>query len=97
MFFNTSHKPIDYCGLIKKGAKLVDVRSEKEFQNGSLPGAINIPVGDINTAYKQIDEQDTIIVYCVTGARSSSAKFALESMGFENVVDMGSFRNYNCD
>lgn len=85
------------CELLKKGAILVDVRSKNEFISGSLPNAINLPLSDITTTQTQFDKDDVIILYCVTGARSGSALGKLTSLGFDNVHDLGSFRNYNCD
>ena len=87
----------DACKLIANGAQLVDVRSSAEFSRGSLPDAINLPLQSIMSAKKVIDVDKDIILYCVTGARSSTAKNYLVQMGFEKVHDLGSFRNYNCE
>lgn len=83
--------------LIEKGAQLVDVRSSAEFQQGSLPGARNIPLEIFQGACNQIDREKPVILYCVTGRRSSMAKSFLESLGYSTVYNLGSFRNYyNC-
>lgn len=87
----------DTCRLLREGAQLVDVRSNSEFAQGALPNAINLPLQVITDAKNILDKDKAVILYCVTGARSSTAKRFLEQMGFENVNDLGSFRNYNCE
>jgi phage shock protein E len=87
----------DACKLLSNGAQLVDVRSSSEFARGALPDAINLPLQSIMSADKVISRDKAIVLYCVTGARSSTAKNYLVQMGFENVNDLGSFRNYNCE
>ncbi|BBB23425.1 phage shock protein E [Isorropodon fossajaponicum endosymbiont JTNG4] len=87
----------DACKLLADGAQLVDVRSSSEFAQGALPNAINLPLQSIMGADQIIDRDKAVILYCVTGARSSTAKNYLTQMGYENVNDLGSFKNYNCE
>lgn len=87
---------MDTCNLLKSGAKLVDVRSPSEFISGCLPNAVNLPLDGLDNAQQIINQDDTIILYCVTGARSGLAHSKLSSMGYSNVFDLGSFRNFNC-
>ena len=94
---NNSFSGDDACKLLKSGAVLVDVRSPAEYNNGCLPDAINLPLQQITNAPDIFDAGKDLILYCVTGARSSSAKNYLNQLGFENVYDLGSFRNYNCE
>jgi phage shock protein E len=86
----------DACKLLVNGAQLVDVRSTSEFAQGSLPNAINLPLQSIMNAKNILDADKAIVLYCVSGARSSTAKNYLTQMGFDNVNDLGSFKNYNC-
>lgn len=87
----------DACKLLKAGAQLVDVRSTSEFAQGSLPNAINLPLQSVMNAKNILDIDRAIVLYCVSGARSSTAKNYLVQMGFDNVNDLGSFKNYNCE
>ncbi|ABL02715.1 Rhodanese domain protein [Candidatus Ruthia magnifica str. Cm (Calyptogena magnifica)] len=87
----------DACKLLANGAQLVDVRSSSEFAQGALPNAINLPLQSIMSADQIIDRNKVIILYCVTGTRSSIAKNYLIQIGYENVNDLGSFKNYNCE
>ncbi|KAA0444603.1 MAG: rhodanese-like domain-containing protein [Candidatus Thioglobus sp.] len=86
----------DACKLLKEGAQLVDVRSSSEFAQGSLPNAINLPLQSMMNAKNILDTDKAIVLYCVSGARSSAAKNHLVQMGFSNVNDLGSFKNYSC-
>ena len=87
----------DACKLLANGAQLVDVRSDSEFAQGALPNAVNLPLQSIMNAKSVLDADKAIVLYCVTGARSSTAKNYLVQMGFNDVNDLGSFRNYNCE
>ncbi len=86
----------DACKLLAEGAQLVDVRSNAEFTRGALPNAINLPLQSIMAADNILDNNKVVILYCVTGARSLVAKNYLMQMGFNEVYDLGSFKNYAC-
>jgi|TARA_B100001105_G_scaffold214806_1_gene180070 phage shock protein E len=86
----------DACKLLADGAQLVDVRSSAEFSQGSLPNAINLPLQSIMAADNFLDRSKAIILYCMSGARASTAKNYLMQLGFKNVHDLGSFQNYSC-
>ena len=65
---------------------LIDVREDYEFKEGHIPGAINIPLGNITNVDYSLDK--IIIVYCKSGNRSNQAAIKLKKMGY-NVKDMG--------
>jgi len=75
--------------LVDDGAQLVDVRTPMEFAQGHLPGAINLPVGEIGRRADELDRGKTTVVYCRSGARSASAVMQLRSSGFDEVRDLG--------
>lgn len=79
--------------LIKSGAVLVDVRSPGEFGGGSVPGAVNLPLGDIREQMDsgQFSKDDPVILFCASGTRSSMAKRQLQGAGLTNVHNLGSF------
>ena len=78
--------------LLENNAKIIDVRSQGEYRNGHIKGAINIPLESITTGVKnhKISKETPIIVYCASGARSSSAKRFLQKDGFTSVFNGGS-------
>ena len=71
---------------------LFDVREPGEYQEGHLPGALNIPRGMLefvlssNPALQDTDRQ--ILVYCKTGGRAALAAQSLASMGFIQVSSL---------
>ena len=80
---------------VAKGALLLDVRSTGEFSSHHLEGAINIPVGTLQARLSELgDTSQTVIVYCASGVRSKAAVGTLKAGGFEDVHDLGSWRNW---
>lgn len=71
---------------------LIDVRSEIEYNNSHINGAISIPLDEIeNINYaKNIN----LIVYCRSGSRSKTAALKLLDLGYVNVYDLGSMDNW---
>ena len=74
--------------LLDRGqAVRIDVRTQEEYEQNHVQGAINIPVNEI--AYKiervEPDKNKIIIVYCKTGKRSRMAKKLLLEEGYTNI------------
>lgn len=82
--------------LINKGAIIIDVRTAEEYNEGHIKGAINIPVDTIdNISY---DKDDTIILYCATGVRSTNAVNILADMGYTSLYNLdGGLLNWGSD
>jgi len=81
-------KNVDSAGLIaaqNKGAQIVDVRSQGEFELGHIPGAVLVPVDTLQSAAANWDRDATYVVYCATGSRSAEAVQIMTSMGFKNI------------
>lgn len=70
---------------IAAGAQIIDVRTAGEFQMGHIPGAINVPVDQLETSAASWDRNATYVVYCATGARSATAVETMKTMGFGNI------------
>lgn len=84
--------------MVMSGAQLLDVRSAAEFAEGAAPGAMNIPVQMLGRYTALLDKAKPVIVYCRSGSRSAMAVNMLKSVGFKQVRDLGSLRNYfNCE
>jgi len=83
--------------LIKENsAQLVDVRTPEEYAMSMLPGAINIPLQDIDSlAQGSLEKNLPVIVFCRSGQRSHMAMQILMSQGFEAVHNLGSFMAWN--
>lgn len=79
--------------LVAEGALLLDVRTTREFAQGHLPGALNIPVQNLSGRLGELDDRDRpIVVYCASGVRSARARRMLSRAGYGSVYDLGSMR-----
>jgi NADPH-dependent 2,4-dienoyl-CoA reductase/sulfur reductase-like enzyme/rhodanese-related sulfurtransferase len=69
---------------------IVDVRTRGEFRSGAYPGAINIPLDELQSKLSELGSKDReITVYCASGARSSYAQRMLMQLGFSKVTNGG--------
>jgi len=83
----------DLGKLIANGAIIVDVRSKGEYFGGHVKGSINIPLDVLQDNLKELKSKDqTILVCCVSGMRSASAKNSLTNLGYTNVINAGSWQ-----
>jgi rhodanese-related sulfurtransferase len=73
-----------------QNAVLVDVREDKEFQDGHIANAVHIPLSKINDQAQRLDKykKRPIIAYCRTGSRSGSACGRLQKHGFDAVYNL---------
>ncbi len=85
---NNNKKPL----VIPQNAYLVDVRTPREFGTGSVPGAVNVPLNEVNARIDEFRDKKNIIFFCKTGTRSGQAKIILDHNGFKNVVNGGSVK-----
>ena len=68
---------------------IIDVRTEEEYEDGHVLGAINIPYDEIDVN-SNLDKDKIIFVYCKSGGRSGIALNTLTSLGYI-VYNLGSF------
>ena len=77
-------------GNIVSGARLLDVRTKEEFDEGHFVRAELFPLQDIEDGkLPDINKDSKIYLYCRSGNRSSQAKALLEKAGYTSVVDLG--------
>ena len=68
---------------------LLDVREPWEVETASLPGATNIPMGDMPMrAHQELQTEAHIVVVCHHGVRSLNVTHWLREQGFERVQSM---------
>ncbi len=73
----------------KRGAKLVDVRSTREFAHSGHPkGARSVPPQLIKKDQTGLARDDELLVICLSGHRSPRQAKALAGMGFSNVTNV---------
>ena len=75
---------------------IVDVRTQKEYDSGHIPGAICIPNESIGTEHPEElpDLDQVILVYCRSGNRSKQAAQKLFDMGYINVFEFGGINDW---
>ncbi len=75
---------------------LLDVRTQEEFDNGHIPGALLLPYDEIDKKALQVlpEKEKEIIIYCRSGRRSAIAKDSLEALGYTNVKDFGGMNRW---
>ena len=75
---------------------LIDVRAPTEYEKFHINGAINIPVADLRTRYKELDPDAPTVLTCSTGHRSSLGASILKQHKFKNVLNLaGGMTGYN--
>lgn len=86
-------KVIDNAELLSKinndeNIKVLDVREQAEYIFSHIPGAISIPMGELEERLSELNKDDEIYVICRTGNRSDMAAQKLDNNGFKNVVNV---------
>ena len=78
---------------------LIDVRQAREYDNVTIPGALNIPRGMLEITIRNDkfweeeflytpENDDEIVVYCKLGYRGALSAMALQQLGFTNVKNL---------
>jgi rhodanese-related sulfurtransferase len=81
--------------LVAAGARLVDVRSQQEFDAGHIEGALLIPYDQIASRASELGPKGTpVVLYCRTGRRTAIAAKALSELGFTQVWDLQGMGNW---
>jgi len=73
----------EFMAYDRENTTVLDVRTEIEFENGHIEGAINIPVDDLRARIGELDKNKEIIEYCQVGLRGYVASRILSQKGFK--------------
>jgi rhodanese-related sulfurtransferase len=75
---------------------LLDVRTEAEYQEARIAGAILIPDYEIKSrAEKELpDKKALILIYCRSGRRSAASAAILAGLGYTKIYDFGGILNW---
>ncbi len=100
-FSSCEKKAAEYTQISQQEAKslmqsekdyiIIDARTEEEFAEGHIEGAVLIPEYEISTrAEKELpNKKQLILVYCRSGRRSKIASQILADLGYTNVKEFG--------
>ena len=70
------------------GAIMLDVREPDEWQEGHIPGARHVPLGELEMRLAELDPTQEIVAVCHSGYRSGIAAQALRATGFARVWNL---------
>ena len=75
----------------EEGYIILDVRTQEEYDQGHIPGAIQISHEEIAEKAEEVltDKDQLILVYCRSGRRSKIAAEALVELGYTNIKEFG--------
>ncbi len=80
----------------KKPLILLDVRQQKEYDEGHIDGARLIPLNTLPDRLAELPKEKEIVVYCKSGRRSAQAAVFLQASGYKNVVSLsGGFQEWD--
>ena len=75
------------------GLVILDVRTQPEYDEGHIEGAILIPVAELPDRLDELSKGDEILVYCRSGNRSATAVGIMEENGFSKIYHMNQGMN----
>ncbi|MGA7271203.1 MAG: molybdopterin-synthase adenylyltransferase MoeB [Acidimicrobiia bacterium] len=82
------------------GLILIDVREADEYEQGTIPGALFLPRGilESNLPARVADTEADIVLFCAVGARSALAALSLQAMGYTHVRSLaGGFERWKTE
>ncbi|MCC7400818.1 MAG: FAD-dependent oxidoreductase [Chitinophagaceae bacterium] len=75
-------------GQLPGNSLLLDVRTEREFREGSIDGAVNIPLDDLRERLTELSGYKAIYIYCQQGLRGYLAYRILMQNGFTGLYNL---------
>ncbi len=85
----------DVASIDPKKDILLDIRTKAEFDNGFIPGSVNIPLDSLREHLCELDAAKTAYVICQVGLRGHVACRILSQHGFRCLNLSGGYRLYN--
>lgn len=70
------------------GAVVIDVREAGEHRRAHIPGAVNVPLTEVESRLEVIPRDTPVVVHCKLGSRGALAAKRLHELGFENVHNL---------
>ncbi len=72
----------------KKGIVVLDIRTNKEYEQGHIPGSVHVQLSEIGDKVKKLKKDKELLVYCQNGNRSIWAIKRLMGMGYKNLYNL---------
>lgn len=88
--FNRYIKEVNLNEINLKDYAVIDVRSRREFREGHINGALNIPLPEVKrNAEKYVkSKEQKILVCCSSGTRSKKAIEIMEDLGYKELYNL---------
>ncbi len=83
----------EVAGLQEQGLPIIDVRTAREFGEGHIPGAVNIPVDDLRERMTEVPTP--CVVYCQVGQRGHTATTLLREKGIDAANLDGGYKTWS--
>lgn len=78
--------------------QVLDVRTEAEYRMHRIPGALLLPVHEIEDRHGELDPEATYLVACEHGMRSAATCEFLAAIGFQNLINLaGGMAQWVCE
>lgn len=77
----------------ENGAFVLDVRELSEWEDGHIPDATLIPLGELENRLDEIPTDQEVLIVCMSGNRSAQARDILKNSGFTNITSMAGGMN----
>ena len=75
--------------------QIIDTRKASQFENACVDCAVNVPLGNLREAAKDMDKDKLTVVYCNGGVTGNAAQNVLRNLGFTDVYNLsGGNKNY---
>ena len=68
--------------------RVIDIRNPAELNRGIIPGAEALPMHTIPLRMEELKRDETLIMVCLSGARSAQACMYLQQQGYDNVFNL---------
>jgi len=85
----------EFMAYDRENTTVLDVRTEIEYNNGHIEGAINIPVDDLRARIGELDKNKEIIEYCQVGLRGYVASRILSQKEFKVKNLTGGYKSFS--
>ena len=82
------HPVTDHRSVVDVDTQFLDVREPDEFASGTLPGTVNVPLGELAAHVGELDPSRRVVLLCRSGNRSGRAAEFLVDSGFDDVVNL---------
>ncbi|WP_319370839.1 FAD-dependent oxidoreductase [uncultured Ilyobacter sp.] len=73
---------------------VIDVRASKQYDAAHIPGAINIPLGNLRAEALKLDKNKKYVVHCNKGVTGNAAQNVMLNLGFDCYNLSGGYKNY---